>query len=112
MQRVEEIDDVAGVVVERVRALLLSNSSDAIAGAIRALMTRPDSTPLLSTIHIPTLVIVGAEDKVTPPQSAEELHRGIVGSAFVTIPAAGHLTNLEQPEIFHSELAAFLSHRV
>ena len=43
-------------VVDRVRSLVLSNSADAIAGAIRALMTRPDSTPLLSTIHVPTLI--------------------------------------------------------
>ena len=54
-------------VVDRVRSLVLSNSADAIAGAVRALMTRPDSTPLLSTIHVPTLIIVGDEDTVTPP---------------------------------------------
>src|ERR1700681_801337 len=41
---------------ERVRSLILSNSSDAIAGAVHALMTRQDSTPLLPTIHCPTLV--------------------------------------------------------
>ena len=57
-------------VAERVRALILSNSTDAIAGAIRALMTRPDSTPLLPTIHCPTLIVVGAEDTITPPAAA------------------------------------------
>ena len=53
-------------IVERVRSLTTSNSSDAIAGAIHVLMTRPDSTPLLETIHAPTLIIVGDEDTVTP----------------------------------------------
>src|SRR5262249_18243666 len=99
-------------VVARVRGLVLANSTEAIAGAIRALMTRPDSTPLLATIHVPTLVIVGAEDTVTPPAAADELHRGIAGSELVQIPAGGHLTNLEQPELFDAALARFLSHRV
>lgn len=99
-------------VVERVRALVLASSSDAIAGAIRALMTRPDSTPLLEGIHVPVLVVVGAEDTVTPPSAAQALHRTIAGSELVEIPAAGHLTNLEQPDLFQQALARFLSHRV
>jgi pimeloyl-ACP methyl ester carboxylesterase len=99
-------------VVELVRSLAVSNSSDAIAGAIRALMTRPDSTPLLSSIHVPTLVLVGDEDAVTPPPASEEMHRAIAGSELVRIPQAGHLSNLEQPELFNAALAAFLTHRV
>ena len=99
-------------VVERVRSLVLSSSADAIGGAIRALMTRPDSTPLLSSMHVPTLILVGSEDTVTPPAAAEELHRGIAGSELIVIPEAGHLTNLEQPELFNGAVARFLSHRV
>jgi pimeloyl-ACP methyl ester carboxylesterase len=99
-------------VVERARALALSSPASAITGALRALMTRPDSTPLLQTMHMPTLVIVGAEDVLTPPSAAQELHRGIAGSELVEIPAAGHLANLEQPEIFQAAVARFLSHRV
>ena len=99
-------------VVEQVRSLALASSADAIAGAIRALMTRPDSTPLLASIHVPTLIVVGDEDTVTPPAASEEMHRGIGGSELVRIPQAGHLSNLEQPELFNAALAAFLSHRV
>ena len=99
-------------VVDRVRSLVLSNSADAIAGAVRALMTRPDSTPLLSTIHFPTLILVGDEDTVTPPPLAEELRRGIAGSEHVVIAAAGHLSSLEQPVSFNAALARFLDHRV
>ena len=65
--------------------LALSNSPEAIAGAIRALMTRPDSTPLLRTIHCPTLIVVGAEDTLTPPSLSEEMHRAIAGSELVII---------------------------
>jgi pimeloyl-ACP methyl ester carboxylesterase len=99
-------------VVERVRELVLANPTSAITGAIRALMTRPDSSPLLSTIHVPTLIVVGAEDTVTPPAAAEQMHRDIPGSTLVQIPAAGHLSNLEQPELFDAAVARFLSHRV
>jgi pimeloyl-ACP methyl ester carboxylesterase len=99
-------------VVKHVRSLVLSSSVDAIGGAICALMTRPDSTPLLPSMHFPTLILVGAEDTVTPPAAAEEMHRGIAGSELIVIPEAGHLTNLEQPESFNRALARFLSHRV
>ena len=93
-------------------ALVLSSSSDAIAGAIGALMTRPDSGPLLSSIRCPTLVAVGEEDTVTPRSAAEAMHRAIPGSDLVTIPQAGHLTNLEQPAAFNAALARFLEHRL
>jgi len=99
-------------VVEHVRQLVLSNSTEAIGGAIRALMSRPDSTPLLPTIHLPTLIVVGAEDTLTPPANAEQMHRAISGSELVLIPGAGHLANLEAPESFDAALARFLSHRV
>ena len=99
-------------VVARVRSLALANSGAAIAGAIRALMTRPDSTPLLAGIHVPTLIVVGDEDAITPPAASEEMRRAIAGSELVRIPQAGHLSNLEQPELFTAALAAFLSHRV
>src|SRR5262245_37127677 len=99
-------------VAERVRQLILSNSTQAIGGAIRALMSRPDSTPLLPSIHVPTLIVVGAEDTLTPPASSEEMHRAIGGSEIVQIPGAGHLANLEAPDAFDAALARFLSHRV
>ena len=99
-------------VVDLVRALTTSSGAGAIAGALRALMTRPDSTPQLATIHVPTLIIVGDEDTVTPRAAAEEMHRGIAGSELVAIPEAGHLTNLERPDAFDAAVARFLDHRV
>jgi pimeloyl-ACP methyl ester carboxylesterase len=98
--------------VEAVRSLALSNSSTAIAGAITALMTRPDSTPLLGSIHCPTLIVVGEEDTLTPPAMSRDLQRGIAGSELAVIRKAGHLASLEQPAAFNAELARFLDHRV
>ena len=99
-------------IVERTRALILANSADAIAGAITALMTRPDSTPLLSTIHCPALILVGDHDVVTPPPLSEAMHAAIAGSELVIIEGAGHLSSLEQPAAFNAALARFLEHRV
>jgi 3-oxoadipate enol-lactonase len=99
-------------VVERVRSLILASSTDAIAGAIRALMTRPDSSPLLAAIHFPTLIVVGDEDTVTPPTLAHEMRDAIAGSELAVIPGAGHLSNVEQREAFNAVLARFLTHRV
>jgi pimeloyl-ACP methyl ester carboxylesterase len=98
--------------VDRVRALALSNPAEAIAGAVRAIMTRPDSTPLLPTIRCPTLIVVGAEDVLTPPAFSEEMHLAIAGSELAVVPGAGHLSSLEQPDPFNSALAGFLTHRV
>lgn len=99
-------------VVERVRAMALSNSAEAIGGAIRALMTRVDSTPLLPTIHCPTLIVVGEEDTLTPLALSDQMHLAIAGSALAVIPGAGHLSNLEQPDAFNDIVSLFLSHRV
>jgi pimeloyl-ACP methyl ester carboxylesterase len=98
--------------VERVRSLVLANSAEAIAGEIRALMTRPDSTPLLASIHFPTLIVVGDEDTVTPPTVAHEMRDAIAGSELTVIPGSGHLSNLERPDTFNAALARFLTHRV
>ena len=99
-------------IVDRVRGLILLNGADAIAGGIAALMARADSTDLLTSIHCPTLVVVGEHDAITPPAVGQALHEGIAGSEFAVIPNAGHLANLEQPELFNDVLARFLDHRV
>jgi pimeloyl-ACP methyl ester carboxylesterase len=75
-------------------------------------MTRPDSTPLLSSIHCPTLIVVGEEDVLTPPAMSRDLQRGIAGSELAVLRNAGHLSSLEQPDAFNAELARFLDHRV
>jgi 3-oxoadipate enol-lactonase len=97
---------------ERVRRLALANSPEAVSGGIRAMMTRPDSTPLLQTIRCPSLILVGEEDVITPPDLSEQIHIGIRGSELVRIADAGHLSSLEQPDAFNGAVARFLSHRL
>lgn len=95
-------------VVRAVREMILSTSPAGIARALRGMAARPDSTALLGTIGVPALVLVGEEDTLTPPAEAEALAKGIRGAPLVRIPAAGHLSNLEQPAAFTRALADFL----
>ena len=97
-------------VVEQLREIILSNGSETIAAALTAMMRRPDSTPTLKTIKVPTLIVVGEEDTVTPPQDSVEMHNAIPGSELVRIPKAGHMANMEQPTVFNDAVARFLSH--
>jgi 3-oxoadipate enol-lactonase len=99
-------------VVAEVRRLILSNSSETIAGAIMALMSRPDSTPLLSHIHCPTLIVVGEQDALTPPAFSQDIQRGIAQAELAVVPDAGHMSNMEQPADFNLALARFLEYRV
>jgi len=99
-------------VAEQVRTQILGNSTEAIAGALAALMTRPDSTPTLRTIHCPVQIIVGDEDAITPPPLSEQMNRDIAGSELAIIKGAGHMSNMEQPTQFNDALARFLEHRV
>jgi pimeloyl-ACP methyl ester carboxylesterase len=96
-------------VAQRVRNLIEVNETPGIAGAIEAMMTRPDSTPLLASIGVPALIVVGAEDTLTPPADSESMNRQIRRSQLVTLPQAGHLSSLEVPDAFSTALANFLA---
>ena len=94
-------------VVARVRDLILANPPRGITDALAGLAARADSTPTLREIRVPTLVVCGEEDVITPPADAEALHAGIAGSTLELIPKAGHLANLEAPDAFNRALEAF-----
>ena len=70
---------------------------------------RPDRTSLLPHIAVPTLVVVGEEDAITPPAESLLLRDRVPGARLVTIAGAGHLSSLEQPEAFNGALRGFLS---
>lgn len=64
----------------------------------RAIMGRADSRPTLASINVPTLVVVGEGDALTPPDVAQEIAHGIPGASLVVVPGSGHLTTLEKPK--------------
>lgn len=95
-------------IVERVRAMMMSTSTNAAAAALRGMAERPDRTHFLSQILAPTLIIVGSEDAITPLKDSEVMHREIRGSRLVVIRDAGHLSNLERPHDFNQAIETFL----
>jgi 3-oxoadipate enol-lactonase len=91
-------------VVEQTRRLMLAQSSEGIVAALKAMASRPDSTPLLAGIRVPTLVISGAEDSIIPAQDADLMASTIPGARKESIGDAAHMPMLEQPD----ELSALL----
>jgi pimeloyl-ACP methyl ester carboxylesterase len=74
----------------------------------RAIMSRPDSRPLLASISCPTLVLVGDGDELTPPQLAKEIVGGITAARLVIVPDCGHLSIIERPDAVNAALADWL----
>lgn len=93
-----------------VRAMAERIGADGFMRQQRAIMGRPDSRPGLAAIRVPTLVLVGEEDVITPPAEAQEIAEGIGShTRIVTIPGCGHLSTIEQPEAVTHELLAWLA---
>lgn len=96
-------------IVARVQAMSDRASDEGIAAALQAMHDRPDSIPTLGSIRVPTLILVGSEDLLTPPAAARVMQAGIPGSQLQVIEGAGHLSPLERPEAFNAALAGFAS---
>jgi pimeloyl-ACP methyl ester carboxylesterase len=95
-------------VVDMVRRMLESAPVRGIVGALEAMMARPDSSLTLTTIDVPTLVLVGDEDVLTPAKEAQAMHEAIAGSRLEVLAGAGHVSNVEQPEEFNRVLGEFV----
>jgi pimeloyl-ACP methyl ester carboxylesterase len=95
-------------VVARIKSIAAKQPAPSTASALAALRDRPDANSGLKAIAVPTLVLVGEFDAVTPPLSAANLAAQIRGSTLAHIPGAGHLSNLENHEAFNAAVRAFL----
>jgi len=74
----------------------------------QAIMGRPNSRPLLQAIAVPTLVLVGDHDALTPPDLAREMADGVEGASLAVVPESGHLSTLERPEAVTAALQRWL----
>lgn len=92
----------------RFRKMILENKPPTVKGTFAALSARMDMNPVLSSIRVPTLIIVGEKDQITPLEQAKKLQAGISGSRLEIIPGVGHLSSFESPEVFNSALLQFL----
>ena len=95
-------------VVKSVRDMMLKTKPEGAAAALHGMAERDDQTALLAKITVPALVMVGAEDAITPVADSEKMHAAIPGSRLVVIENAGHVSNLERTEQFNDALLSFL----
>lgn len=94
--------------VEQLRSVVFSNSKHIITQGLIALAERPETCSILEEITIPTLIICGREDIVTPLEESKYLNKNIKGSVLHVINNVGHVSNLEQPSKFNKLLRDFL----
>lgn len=95
-------------VVRELRAIMENCPALTIEHALSAMREREDQTSLLPSIAVPTLIIVGQDDVITPPRVAEVMHRAIPHSQLEIIHGAGHMTPMEQPEQVSQSIRRFL----
>lgn len=82
---------------------------DALVDALQVLRDRPDATPSLPTITVPTLILCGDEDALTPVAESRAMHEAIPGSRLEVLRGAGHVSNVEAPSAFNRLLSAFVT---
>ena len=92
-----------------VRQMAAETGPEAFVRQLNAIMSRPDSRPLLASIRCPTLVLVGDGDEATPPELNKEIADGISAAKLVVVPDCGHLSTLEKPEAVNAALADWLN---
>jgi 3-oxoadipate enol-lactonase len=105
--RAETLTERPDIVV-RLREMMMSINPRGAAEALKAMATRDDQTNLLSSITVPTLIVVGRDDAITSVKDSELMHKAIRDSQLEVIEKSGHVSNLEQVEQFNRILREFL----
>lgn len=95
--------------VRRVRDMILYTKPAGAAAALQGMAARDDQTQLLEQISVPSLIIVGRDDAITPVADAEMMNQKIKGSRLVVLEAAGHVSNMEAAEEFNRAVLDFLA---
>jgi pimeloyl-ACP methyl ester carboxylesterase len=95
--------------VDTVLQMAVDTGLEAFQRQEAAIIGRPDNRPLLPAIRCPTLVLVGEQDALTPPELAREIAAGIPGATLKIVPDCGHLSTLERPEAVSGALRAWLT---
>jgi pimeloyl-ACP methyl ester carboxylesterase len=102
-------DHVDGPLGHAVREMAERVGRDAFLRQQQAILQRPDSRPMLPGIQVPTLVAVGEQDILTPPELAEEMAAAIPGARLARIAQAGHLPTMEQPDMVNALFREWLA---
>lgn len=94
--------------VQQIKTRIIETAAETISAGSLAMAARPDSTPLLSSIDLPTSVVVGVHDKLTSVEEMQQLADGIPEAEFAVLPEAGHLPPLENPTGTNEVIQTFL----
>jgi pimeloyl-ACP methyl ester carboxylesterase len=95
-------------VYDAIHRLMAQAPVAGVIGALEALIERPDSRPTLSTVDVPTLIIAGDEDVITPPKESRLMQALIPGSGLEILRQSGHLSNVERPAAFNTVVSEFV----
>ena len=93
---------------KRIEAIIMSNNEKTVIKGMKALASRMETCSSLSAISVPTLIICGSDDKITPVEQSEKMLESISNATLKVIREAGHLSNMEQPDEFNHHLENFL----
>lgn len=96
-------------IIEQTKQVIRSTHPTTIAAASRAMAARPDVTDRLPSIDLPTLIIVGEHDAISPPSEMHEIADALPHATFVEIKDAGHMAPLERPEPVNAAIENFLN---
>lgn len=94
------------------RRMIIGQRVGTIQAALAALGDRPDMSKPMRHVRAPTLLVVGADDQLTPPECLEAAEKIIPDARLLIVPRAGHLTPLEAPEVFNAAVREFLGELV
>jgi pimeloyl-ACP methyl ester carboxylesterase len=95
--------------VERASRIMTRQKAETVEADLAAMRDRPDQTASLLSIAVPTLVVVGELDVLTPPSESQAMTAAIPGARLVVVPGAGHLAPMERPRAVAAALGEFFS---
>jgi pimeloyl-ACP methyl ester carboxylesterase len=96
-------------VVRAMREVIMRAKPEGIAAALRGLAERPDVTDCLPKMEVASLLIVGEQDAISSPAEMESMAQAMPNAAWVVVPHAGHLSPLENPDVFNEALAQYIT---
>ena len=96
-------------VVASLQDVIQRSQPEGVAAALRGMAARPDATDWLPMIEVPTLLISGTDDLISPPREMNAIAEKMPNAKFVEIPNAGHMTTVENPEAVNAAIRQFLA---
>jgi pimeloyl-ACP methyl ester carboxylesterase len=100
--------DAPRALQDEVRAMMLSQPAEGVMNALLAMGSRPDSRPGLAQLQVPTLILVGQEDPITPPEASKTMAAAIPGARYQVIQGAAHLAPMQQPDAVNGAILPWL----